>query len=167
MMRGRPLSSDVFSIDSSLWNEDTDRRQVMILSPALEKYLLAIFNVTRRKRVARVKDVAALLRVSSASVSPAMHRLDQLGLVHYGRREYIELSPSGTRLAELLLCHQEIVAEFFERSLRLSRAEAKQASASVFHFFSDDLLGRIREYLAGDLRSTESITDPRNYRNNG
>lgn len=74
----------------------------MMLSPALEKYLMAIHTITLSKPVAKVKDVAAVLKVSSASVSPAMQRLESLHLIEYGRREYIELTHAGARHANSL-----------------------------------------------------------------
>ena len=65
------------------------------LSGSLEDYLETIYELVRDKKLARVKDIANRRGVRSASVTPAMKRLAELGLIEYVEREYIDLSEDG------------------------------------------------------------------------
>ena len=65
------------------------------LTGALEDYLETIYELVRDHKFARVRDIAKARGVRAASVSPAMKRLSDLGLIRYVRREYIDLTEQG------------------------------------------------------------------------
>ena len=58
----------------------------LTLSSSLEDYLETIYRLIGSRSVARVRDIAKARDVKPASVSPALKRLQDLGLVDYVQR---------------------------------------------------------------------------------
>ena len=65
------------------------------LTPAMENYLEAIFNLGKEKRVVRVKDIAKRLGVKMPTVTNMLKTLSGRGLIEYEKYEYLELTKNG------------------------------------------------------------------------
>ena len=104
------------------------------LSASLEDYLEAIYRLVQAKRVARVKDIAAMLGVQMSSVTGALRSLSGKGLVDHAPYSYaflmgfLGLEPEA---AERNACHMEHaiepvvlerLTEFVEFAARCPRA---------------------------------------------
>lgn len=103
------------------------------LTSALEDYLETIYELIREKSFARIKDIAKARGVRSASVSPAMRRLDEMGLITYRHREYISLTPSGEREARRIYAKHQILTRFFEEILRMTPKTAVENACAKEH----------------------------------
>ena len=79
------------------------------LTPALEDYLETIFELQRSGKVARVRDIAAARNVKAGSVSPAMRRLADLGLIKYRQRDYIDLTEEGEFAARRVMSRHRVL----------------------------------------------------------
>jgi len=77
----------------------TYRVELEDLSTSLQDYLEAVLILSRKHKVARVKDVARHLRVKPASVVAALKTLGDKGLLVHERYGYVELTPAGVRVA--------------------------------------------------------------------
>ena len=88
--------------------------EALALTSALEDYLETIFELVRDQKLARVKDIARARGVKSGSVTPAMKRLSELGLIKYVQREYIDLTPDGEIEARRIYAKHQILSRFFE-----------------------------------------------------
>lgn len=55
------------------------------LTPAMEDYLEAIFDLDKEKRVVRVKEIARRMNVKMPSVSSILNTLNYRGLVIYDK----------------------------------------------------------------------------------
>ncbi len=120
------------------------------LTASLEDYLETILQLTRDKPVARIKDIARERKVKPGSVSPAMKRLEEMGLITYGRNEYIELTAEGSTAAHKVLARHDILTNFFERFLQMSPGDAEDQACEMEHHLSDlamDRLVRLFEFL--------------------
>ena len=120
------------------------------LTSALEDYLESIYQLIREKSFARIKDIAEARGVRSASVSPAMRRLDEMGLITYRHREYISLTPSGEREARRIYAKHQILTRFFEEILRMSRKAAVENACAMEHSLTPegmDHMVRLLEFL--------------------
>jgi len=86
-----------------------DKVEPSLLTRSLEDYLETIYILIRDRKVARVKDIAAARDVKMSSVTPAMHRLDDLGYIVYRQREFIELTEKGEKLARKTMARHDLL----------------------------------------------------------
>ena len=120
------------------------------LTSALEDYLETVYQFVRDQKVARVKDIAKARGVRAASVTPAMRRLADLGLVRYVEREYIDLTPEGENQARRIYARHRLLNDFFERVLRMPGKQAEDNACSMEHSLTNegmDHLTRFVEFL--------------------
>jgi Mn-dependent DtxR family transcriptional regulator len=66
-------------------------------STAVEDYLERIMELINSKGYARVIDIAAALRISQASVTNMVQRLDAEGLLKYEKYRGLILTPAGIK----------------------------------------------------------------------
>jgi len=113
------------------------------LTPALQDYLETIFLLVQQSRVARVRDIAKARDVKAGSVSPALKRLAEAGLVDYAQREFITLTPEGEAEARRVLSRHRILTRFFHEVLLLSAPDADAQACAMEHSLSDDAMDRL------------------------
>lgn len=120
------------------------------LSNALEDYLETIYRLIRNRSVARVRDIAKARDVKPASVSPALKRLHDMGLVEYVQREFVSLTPAGEREAQRIFSRHRVLTRFFVEVLNMEAAAADEDACVMEHGLSDqgmDRLVRFFEFL--------------------
>jgi len=110
------------------------------LTPSLEDYLETIYEVIRERKVARVRDLVQARGVKAGSVTPAMKRLADLGLITYTRREYIELTPAGEQAARRVLSRHQILTSFLSEVLQMSPETAEADACAMEHHISDEAM---------------------------
>jgi DtxR family transcriptional regulator, Mn-dependent transcriptional regulator len=115
----------------------------ILLSPSLEDYLETILELIRDREVARVRDIARIRDVKPGSVSPALKRLEELGLVRYERREFIRLTPAGEEAARRVVARHRILVEFFTRVLKMPAEDADRDACAMEHHLSDTAMDRL------------------------
>ncbi len=127
-------------------------KKIAPLTGALEDYLETVYELVRDKKLARIKDIAQARGVKSGSVSPAMRRLSDMGLVNYVEREYIDLTPEGERLARRVYAKHQVLTRFFAGVLNMPRQAAVDNACAMEHSLSDEgmeHLVRFFEFLEG------------------
>ncbi len=127
-----------------------DRAAPLGLSPSLEDYLETIYDLVRRHKFARVKEIAKARGVKPGSVSPAMRRLAELDLIRYEQREYIDLTPKGEREARRILARHNVLTRFFTEILLMEEEQAVVDACAMEHSLSDegmDRLTRLFEFI--------------------
>ena len=85
-----------------------------------------------------------------ASVTPAMKRLMNMGLVDYTARAYVDLTKEGMRIARKIAARHELIRRFLVEVLGVSEANAVADACSAEHIFSDetiDQMVRFFEYI--------------------
>ena len=90
-----------------------------LLTPAMEDYLEAIFNLSREKRVVRVKDIAKRLGVKMPTVTSMLKTLSERGLVDYEKYEYLELTQKGSAVGEEIDRRHHVLGSFLTNILRI------------------------------------------------
>jgi DtxR family Mn-dependent transcriptional regulator len=113
------------------------------LTPALEGYLCAIAILSERHKVARVRDIARERGVKPGSVSPAMGRLERLGLVRYRQREFIELTPRGEAIAHRASRRRRIVSRFLVDVLGMDPTTASRDVLTLDRALSEEAVQRL------------------------
>ena len=121
----------------------TAASQTMPLTAALEDYLETIFELIQDRMVARVRDIAKARQVKPGSVTPALKRLQELGLIDYEQREFIRLTPDGEREARRVMARHRILVDFLTQVLGLDPASADSDACSMEHHLSDQTMDRL------------------------
>ncbi len=112
------------------------------VTDALEDYLETIYLQIRDQNFARIRDIARARGVKSGSVSPAMKRLDEMGLIKYVKREYIVLTPEGEKRARRVYARHQLLEHFFKDILNMSPKVAQQDACAMEHNLSDEAMDR-------------------------
>ena len=132
------------------------------LTDALEDYLETIYQLVRAQSFARVRDIAKARDVKAGSVSPALKRLSDMGLVTYVRREYVTLTEEGERQARRVYARHRLLTRFFENVLQMPHEAADREACAMEHSLSDegmDRLVRFFEFLRACPNSTPQFLD--------
>lgn len=117
------------------------------LTGSLEDYLEAILSILGESSVARVRDIADQLQVSPASVTPAMRRLADLGLIRYTKRSYIQLTDAGRRAATRTATRHRLLYRFLNGILGADPGQADSDACAMEHHLSDDSMERLAAFF--------------------
>ncbi len=115
-------------------------------SSAVEDYLERILELIDSKGYARVVDIANGLRISQASVSNMVQRLDADGLLKYEKYRGLVLTAAGEALARNITRRHQLLTEFLTL-LRLN--------AQIIHH---DVEGMEHHISPPTLRAIEALT---------
>jgi Mn-dependent DtxR family transcriptional regulator len=83
-------------------------------SAAVEDYLERILQLMNSKGYARVVDIAASLKISQASVTNMVQRLDADGLLKYEKYRGLVLTPTGKAVARNITRRHELLSDFLK-----------------------------------------------------
>ncbi len=117
------------------------------LSGSLEDYLETIYLLAQERQFARVRDIASARGVKAGSVSPALKRLSDMGLVNYVRREYVSLTPEGEREARRVFARHQILTRFFKEVLQMPAVAAEEQACSMEHILTNDAMDRLVKFF--------------------
>jgi Mn-dependent DtxR family transcriptional regulator len=81
-------------------------------STTVEDYLERILELINSKGYARVVDIAAALKISQASVTNMVQRLDAEGLLKYEKYRGLILTASGKSLAHKIAQRHKLLTDF-------------------------------------------------------
>ncbi|MCS7386058.1 MAG: metal-dependent transcriptional regulator [archaeon GB-1867-005] len=117
------------------------------ISPSLEDYLEAIYLISLEYGSARVKEIADFLNVKSSSVSEAIGRLKEAGLVDHERYGRIKLTDAGQQLAmEVYRKHMELL-NFLVNVLGVPREIAERDACAIEHVISKVTLEKLLAFI--------------------
>jgi Mn-dependent DtxR family transcriptional regulator len=129
-------------------------------SAAVEDYLERISELIQTKGYARVVDIAAELKISQASVTTMVQRLDAEGLVNYEKYRGMVLTEAGERVAARIAHRHELLTNFL-RQLGLSEAViAKDVEGMEHHVSAEtfDALERLTTHLETNPELRKSLS---------
>ncbi len=121
-----------------------------MVSASLEDYLEAIYEICKTSSVARVKEIAARLEVTNASVVGALRVLREKGLIEQERYGYIRLTKSGRELARDVSNRHQALADFFNSVLGIGKGKAESDACKAEHTLAAETIGRLillKEFL--------------------
>jgi len=117
------------------------------LTGSLEDYLETILRILRDSSVARVRDIAEGMQVSPASVSPAMKRLADMGLVRYSKRSYIQLTDRGMDIATRTATRHRLLSRFLCEILGAGKEQAEADACAMEHHLSEGSMERLAAFF--------------------
>jgi len=115
------------------------------LTRTLQEYLKSIYRlkVEQGKKVIRVKDIAAELKVTMPSVTDAMKRLTKLGLVYYERYGFIDLTHEGEKVAKELYDRWIVLKHLLHDILGIPEDKASTDACNIEHDLSKETAEKI------------------------
>lgn len=116
------------------------------MTKSLEDYIETIYVLIRDKGAARVRDVAADLKVKMPSVVKAMAELKKLELVTQEPYGDIELTAKGRKVATGVLTRHTILKAFLLK-LGVTEKVADNDACLMEHILSAQTMDRIRDFL--------------------
>lgn len=118
-------------------------------SSAVEDYLERISELIKTKGYARVVDIAAELKISQASVTTMVQRLDGEGLVKYEKYRGMVLTSAGEEVAARI-AHRHALLTNFLTLLGLEKEVVDHDVEGMEHHVSTetfDVLEKLNRYL--------------------
>jgi len=119
----------------------------VMLTPSLEDYLEAIYQLEKKNRVARVKDIAELLNVQMPSVTGAVKNLKTKSLVNYEKNSFISLTDKGLVIAKSVQRRHSVLQSFLEEILLLSPKDARDQACRMEHSIKPETAQRFLNCL--------------------
>ncbi|MFC1692911.1 metal-dependent transcriptional regulator [Candidatus Latescibacterota bacterium] len=119
----------------------------MTLSPNMEDYLEAIFEIEKYKRAARVKDVAEKLGVTMPSVNGALKTLEAKGFIKHEKYDYIELTELGAARASKVASRHQVIYTFLKEHLGVDKLTADEDACKIEHVLSAGTMRKLTEYI--------------------
>ncbi len=123
---------------------------------AVEDYLERIRELIQRKGYARVVDIAAELKISQASVTTMVQRLDGEGLVKYEKYRGMVLTGAGEEVARRIAHRHELLTNFL-RQLGLNETVIAHDVEGMEHHVSPETFRAI-ESLSRYLEQHPEVT---------
>ena len=101
-----------------------------------EDYLEAIGHLCHRNGAAQVSDIAQMLGVKKPSVTAAMRKLADQGLIEYHQYAPIVLTAEGRNYAERVILAHTILLRFMTEVAGLPPERADEAACSMEHILT-------------------------------
>ena len=124
-------------------------------SSAVEDYLEQILDLINTKGYARVADIAQGLKISQASVTNMVQRLDAEGLLKYEKYRGLVLTTAGETLARNIMRRHQLLTDFL-RMLEIEEEVVYHDVEGMEHHISPQTLNAI-EALMEALRNNPMV----------
>ncbi len=117
------------------------------LTPSLEDYLEAIWTISLREKVARVKDIAKCLAVTTPSVVSALNVLLEKNLIKHESYGYIELTDQGALKAKEVDEHHKLLFTLLNEIFGINAGIASKDACKIEHHLSKETIKRIEQFI--------------------
>ncbi|MEW6163260.1 MAG: metal-dependent transcriptional regulator [Nitrospirota bacterium] len=118
-----------------------------LLSPAVEDYLEAIFNLEKDKKAVRVKDIAQKMMVKLPTVTSMLNTLLQKGLIRHEKYEYVELTEKGLKVASEVDRRHGILRSFLTDILKIDAMQAEEDACKMEHAISPATFEKLVQFI--------------------
>lgn len=116
------------------------------LTSGLEDYIEEIYVAYLCNKPLKAAKLARKLDISRASVSEALAKLKNKGLINYVGYEPINLTENGIIAAKKVYEKHNTLTQFFEQVLGIDKLEASENACKIEHIVSQKILDRMTEF---------------------
>ncbi len=113
------------------------------LTKSIEDYIEAIYIIIEKRKVARVKEIADLLKVSLPSVTGALSKLKDMGIIQKKRYGYVSLTEKGKKAALRIYNKHKVLFEFLTITLKVDEKLAIKEACAVEHCLSSSTIRKL------------------------
>jgi DtxR family Mn-dependent transcriptional regulator len=117
------------------------------LSENLEDYLETILALEEANKVARAKDIAERMGVMRGSVTGALKKLAEKGLVNYAPYSYITLTKKGASIAKEITRRHRVIKDFLQHVLVLDAEKAELNACRMEHAMDKATVDRLVKFI--------------------
>ncbi len=117
------------------------------LTSVMEDYLEAIFDLDKKKKIVRVRDIAKRMDVKMPTVTSMLKTLRDRGLVHYEKYEYVELTKDGMAVGKEMRRRHEILLVFLTKILKIEHGIADEDACKIEHALSVETLESLTDFM--------------------
>ena len=125
----------------------TEEESQIKYSPSIEDYLEVIANLGGRRKVVRVNQIGQALQVKMPSVTSALKKLSDEGLVRHEKYGYVELTDKGDEIAKETIRRHKVLKRFFIEALGIDERTAEEDACKIEHVISLASLERLTKFL--------------------
>lgn len=125
------------------------------LTMSLESYLETIAELQIKYGAVRTSDLADQMGCKRSSVTNALQRLAEKGLINYQTYRPVTLTDEGKKAIDRLSIFHEIIQDFLENVLSLPRDFARDEACRLEHNLSKPTIERMQKFLTF-IRSNDS-----------
>ncbi len=117
------------------------------LTETQESYVETIYRLESEKRVARVKEIAATLNVSSPAVTKTIKSLAEIELAVYEPYGVVTLTEEGRKIGRDLLLRYHATDDFLRSVLGVAPELAEEVADSFEHHMPASVLCRLVQFV--------------------
>jgi DtxR family Mn-dependent transcriptional regulator len=117
------------------------------VSGALESYLEQIADLQQKHGAVRTSDLAERMGCKRSSVTSALQRLSEKGLINYQSYRPVTLTAEGQKTIQALSRYHRILADFLATVLAFPEEFAQQEACRLEHRVSQCTIERMQVYL--------------------
>lgn len=114
---------------------------------SMEDYLEAIAKIGEAEAEVRVTDISRRLGVKKPSVSAAILRLSEDGLVEHRKYGRVELTDEGRRIADDVIHRHEVLFRFLSEILGVDPEVAQVDACRLEHWLSLSSIQRLAKFV--------------------
>jgi len=116
-------------------------------TPSMEDYLEAIAMLRDANKAVRVSQISRRLKVRMPSVTSALEKLSERGLVEHERYGYVGLTSEGENVAEDVIRRHKALSRFFAEALDIDHETAEEDACKIEHVISPLSLERMIKFI--------------------
>ncbi len=116
-------------------------------SASLEDYLEAIANLHKGEKAVKVRQLSHTLNVKMPSVTAALQKLSEEGLVVHEKYGHIELTPEGNEAADDVIHRHRALSRFLAQALGIDQKTAEEDACKIEHVISPFTLERMIKFV--------------------
>ena len=117
------------------------------ITPTMEDYLEAIYNLSKEKRAIRVRDISKKLDVKMPTVTNMLKTLSEKGLIDYEKYEYLELTVKGSDVGQEIDRRHQIFRRFLTDILKIDYNQADEDACKMEHAVSPATLEAFVDFM--------------------
>lgn len=117
------------------------------VSLALESYLEAIADIQAEDGAVSPSVLAEKMGCKRSSVTSALQRLAENGLINYHSYRPVTLSQKGKEVIESLNKYHNILQNFFQNILGFDEEYSQKEACKLEHQMSPDIIARIESFV--------------------
>lgn len=118
------------------------------LSASLEDYLEVICNLLETSDCVKAVEISRKLNISRASVSEALNKLAEKGLIFYEGHKGITITEQGLSKAREVISKHNTLTSFFENVLCLTKEESENNACKIEHVITPEFFNRLKDFQA-------------------
>lgn len=129
------------------------------LTASFENYLCAIYEIEKKNKAARVKDISTFLSIGAPSVSEAMKALEKKECINYEPYGLITLTKKGQKIVVEKLKRNEIISNFLRDVLLVDESIIEKNSQTIEYGMDEAVLEKFVRFLT--FMQTCSCKEPK------